>query len=559
MSLLMQALKKAEQTKQKQQNDAVLSLSPTENHPETVLPAAETPILEPGKSEVTLTDDVSLSLTLDNAKPETHFLEDVLPATPPSQSLNALAAQYEPFMGENFTAPSSATTTTSDTTQNTAQNTPSADAMLEMTAAKAEPSMADRLQRPRIDPEQIKTHEKIDPLLAAEQKKAKSVFASKTVAADRKKPLALALSGIVLLMLAGFAYVYWQSNLLENRPGILGSAVNTIPPQTPEQLPTPLQTAASTANTNDIAAASAANPVETSTSPTAAATTTSASTAQSTATNSVSNSVSSSVNNANKASSSEQKTAELSKKNSDDDLGSVAGSSSKSSKKSSKPSSSNATSLPGHIVHDANAIQIRKGNSGNQINPALSSAYQAFLTGDVATAERQYQSVLIQEPNNRDALLGLAALALNQRAADKAGSFYGKLLELDPNDPEAIAGLTSLQQGDPVQSESRLKTALTLHPNAGSILFALGNLYAQQARWSDAQQSYFRAFTTQPVNADYAFNLAVSLDRLNQSKLAKEYYQRALQAGQNGPGNFSRSKVEQRIADLEKALNEQAK
>ncbi|MFZ6798663.1 tetratricopeptide repeat protein [Undibacterium sp. Di24W] len=548
MSLLMQALKKAEQTKQKQQSDAVLSLSPTENHPETVFPAAETPSLEPVKSELVLADDASLSLTLDQTKPESHFLEDVLPATTISQPLNALAAQYEPFMGEGFTAPSSASyavqETAHETAHNSAQKTPEADAILEMPATKPEQSMADRLQRPRIDPEQVRANAKVDPLLAAEQKKAQSVFASKTIPADRKKPWLFAFSGISLFVLAGVAYVYWQSNLIENRPGILGSAVNTVPAQIPEQLPTP----ASTANTNDIATASAASAVETSTLPTAIATNSSASTA--------SNSAQNPASNANKASSSELKIAAVSKKNKEDDLGSAAGSSNQSSKKSAKPSSSNATSLPGHIVHDANAIQIRKGNSGNQINPTLSSAYQAFLAGDVATAERQYQSVLTQEPNSRDALLGLAALALNQRAADKAGGFYGKLLELDPNDPEAIAGLTSLQQGDPVQSESRLKIALTLHPNAGSILFALGNLYAQQGRWSDAQQNYFRAFTTQPVNADYAFNLAVSLDRLNQSKLAKEYYQRALEAGQNGPGNFSRSKVQQRIADLEKALNE---
>lgn len=542
MSLLMQALKKAEQTKQKQQSDAVLSLSPTDNHPE---PTFSTPAnTENAQSSAAPAGDATLSLSPSHKEEETHFIEDVLPATPISQPLSALAAQYEPFMEESFTSPSpSASYKTADSAINSA----AAEAILELPTAKPEQSMADRMQRPRLDPEQLKTNLKIDPTLAAEQKKAKSVFASKTSPTDHKKNLLLGLGAVSLLMLAGFGYVYWQSNQLENRPGLLGNAANTVP--------APLPAPASNAAITEVAAASAASVAETSMPPTASATTSGEISAQNPTTNSVTNSVTK-PNDTNKAPTSELKTAEFAKKNSDNKLESPKGSPNKSSNSSSTRSSGTTANLSGHVVHDANAIQIRKGNSGNQINPALSSAYQAFLTGDVATAERQYQSVLVQEPHNRDALLGLAALALNQRAADKAGGFYGKLLELDPNDPEAIAGLTSLQQGDPVQSESRLKKALNLHPNAGAILFALGNLYAQQGRWSDAQQNYFRAFTTQPANADYAFNLAVSLDRLNQSKLAKDYYQRALEAGQSGPGNFSRSKVQQRIADLEKALNE---
>ncbi|MGZ3237707.1 MAG: tetratricopeptide repeat protein, partial [Burkholderiaceae bacterium] len=123
--------------------------------------------------------------------------------------------------------------------------------------------------------------------------------------------------------------------------------------------------------------------------------------------------------------------------------------------------------------------------------------------------------------------------------------------ELDPNDPDAIAGLTSLQGGDPSEMESRLKKALTQSPQAGSILFALGNLYAQQSRWSDAQQSYFRAYGAAPDNADYAFNLAVSLDKLSQPKLALEFYQRALALAQNKPGNFNKISIQERINQLQ--------
>ncbi|MDP3483593.1 MAG: tetratricopeptide repeat protein [Sulfuricella sp.] len=195
------------------------------------------------------------------------------------------------------------------------------------------------------------------------------------------------------------------------------------------------------------------------------------------------------------------------------------------------------------------AIRIRQSAATSQLNPTLGKAYQSFLSGDTGAAQHLYQKVLQQEPNNRDALLGMAAIALKQKQAGQAAAYYGKLLDLDPDDPEALAALIGLQgQTDPTQSESRLKKVLLQNPQADAAHFALGNLYAQQSRWAEAQQSYFRAYSSAPGNANYAFNLAVSLDHLNQGKLALDYYQRAL--AQPGPANFDKSSVQTRITEL---------
>ncbi len=195
------------------------------------------------------------------------------------------------------------------------------------------------------------------------------------------------------------------------------------------------------------------------------------------------------------------------------------------------------------------AIRIRQSAATIQLNPTLGKAYQSFLSGDTGKAQQLYQKVLQQEPNNRDALLGMAAIALKHKQPDQATAYYSKLLELDPADPEALAALIGLRgQSDPIQSESRLEKDLAQNPQADAAHFALGNLYAQQSRWAEAQQSYFRAYSIAPGNADYAFNLAVSLDHLNQGKLALDYYQRAL--AQPGPANFDKSSVQTRIKEL---------
>lgn len=188
-----------------------------------------------------------------------------------------------------------------------------------------------------------------------------------------------------------------------------------------------------------------------------------------------------------------------------------------------------------------------------KVDPSLSGGYSALSSGDLANARSQYDAALRQDPNNRDALLGAAAVALRQQQADKAGAYYNRLLELDPNDPDALAGLVGLRQGDPGQTEQRLIAALRSNPESGPVLFALGNLYARQGRWSEAQQSYFRAYSALPGNADYAVNLAIGLDRLNQGKLALGYYQKALALAQDKPASFDRDAIQRRVQELNQA------
>lgn len=203
------------------------------------------------------------------------------------------------------------------------------------------------------------------------------------------------------------------------------------------------------------------------------------------------------------------------------------------------------------MSRQSDAIQIRRTDASLQLNPTLSNAYQTYMAGDLNSANSQYQKVLQQEPNNRDALLGIAAIAVNRGQNAQAGSFYNRLLELDPNDAEASAGIASLDQNDPSRAESRLKKVLAKNPNSGSTLFALGNVYAAQARWSEAQQFYFRAFGVVSSSADYAYNLAISLDKLEQPRLALDYYQRALQLSEKNGGNLDKTAVINRIQALQ--------
>ena len=187
------------------------------------------------------------------------------------------------------------------------------------------------------------------------------------------------------------------------------------------------------------------------------------------------------------------------------------------------------------------------------VDPLVEQGYQAFQRNDLAAARDAYQRALAREPTNRDALLGLAAIDVRSGQLNSAEARYLKLLEMDPRDSHAVASLISLRgQLDPVASESRLKSLIASQPEAALLHFSLGNQYAQQSRWSEAQAAYFKAHSVDPENADYAFNLAVSLDQLHQGKLALEFYRRALALTDRRAASFDPARARLRVQELSK-------
>ncbi len=188
----------------------------------------------------------------------------------------------------------------------------------------------------------------------------------------------------------------------------------------------------------------------------------------------------------------------------------------------------------------------------NGVDPILLSAYQAFNRGEDALAQQQYRQVLQRDVRSVDALLGMAAIAQRQgRDADSFG-WYQKVLEIEPKNTIAQAALINASNVDSTATESRIKNMLAQQPEAAHLHEALGNLYAGQNQWPAAQDAYFNASRYAPNNADYAFNLAISLDHLGKSNLALIQYQRALDmVNKSGASSPDKAQLETRIRTLQ--------
>ncbi len=203
----------------------------------------------------------------------------------------------------------------------------------------------------------------------------------------------------------------------------------------------------------------------------------------------------------------------------------------------------------------------------SEINPALAAGYAALSVGDYTSAKRHYAEAIAADGSSADAHLGFATAAArtgNIEDLPIAMKHYRRVLEIDPRNSTARAALIVLANDRDSNSagelmstsgkEAALRLLIAQDPGAANAHFLLGNLHAQSRQWREAQPAYFEAARLMPQNADYNYNLAVSLDQLGQGAAALNFYRRALAA--NVKGQFDRSAVERRIATLSPSLAE---
>lgn len=197
---------------------------------------------------------------------------------------------------------------------------------------------------------------------------------------------------------------------------------------------------------------------------------------------------------------------------------------------------------------DKAKIRISAGHS--RPDPELMHGYQHLQHGNFAAAQQAYEKALRSEPNNPELLLTLAALAEQQGQHASALDYRQAALAANPLDARVQAALLNRREYSSAQGESRLKILISQQPQCAELHFALGNLYARQKRWAEAQAAYFLAAASDQGNPDYHFNLAISLDQMGQEELAGEHYHQAISAALLRLGSFSKAQVEQRLQEL---------
>ena len=197
------------------------------------------------------------------------------------------------------------------------------------------------------------------------------------------------------------------------------------------------------------------------------------------------------------------------------------------------------------------AIKISFSNSVDKRRALIDLAYAQYLDADYVSAAENYHKVLQELPRNRDALLGLAVINELLGHTNLAYNYYLRALKYYPQDSVVEAALLNLQDKDDLaKQENILRSLLKQQPDNAFLYYSLGALYATQQRWHEAQRVFFNAYSKESTNPDYAYNLAVSLDHIEQYDSAISYYKVSLENAENAVYIFDKGQVAGRIATL---------
>lgn len=186
-------------------------------------------------------------------------------------------------------------------------------------------------------------------------------------------------------------------------------------------------------------------------------------------------------------------------------------------------------------AYEATGIKISVRRPGLDTNYELNRAFTAMSGGDTETAIKTYQDVLSAEPNNQDALFGLAAIYHRNGELDRARPLYGQLLKVNPNHREGINNFMALMSEEsPQESLAELERLEQRNPDFSPIPAQQALVLNKLGYTQEARNKMMRAIELAPENLTYKYNLAIMLDKPGTQDQAAALYRLLLDANSRG-------------------------
>lgn len=188
----------------------------------------------------------------------------------------------------------------------------------------------------------------------------------------------------------------------------------------------------------------------------------------------------------------------------------------------------------------------------HQENPQavlLQRIQEALVQQAWDSAEMHLKELIALSPKQAEAQLALAAISLRRGAHEQSRQALAQAFALAPQQADIMAAYLQ-QQFIAERRESMIKEALASHPSAASLYQGLGNTFAEQKRWREAQEAYRSALSLDPENPDHHLNLAISHDELRQYPEAIQHYQEALRLAREHPPMFFPESVLKRLEEI---------
>lgn len=187
------------------------------------------------------------------------------------------------------------------------------------------------------------------------------------------------------------------------------------------------------------------------------------------------------------------------------------------------------------------------------LSTLTNEGYVAYQTGNYGVSLSKYVQAYRQAPENKDALLGMAAVHTKLNQPKLAAVYYQKLKALGFDVKQEAQRNTRDDEMRSPNHRVDLNDALAQlksTPNDARLNFSVANLFAKKRDWAQAQTYYFKAHQYNPSNPNYVFNLAVSLEHIGQPKAALTFYQKTRALMANTPSTINPMTVAKRLDEL---------
>lgn len=157
-------------------------------------------------------------------------------------------------------------------------------------------------------------------------------------------------------------------------------------------------------------------------------------------------------------------------------------------------------------------------------------ATRLMRAGEYAEAEKIYRELLVKNPRDESARLGLAQVLLKQRIYGEAYDQATRVLAANRTSSRAYAvvGSTLLAAGNFSSAAQAFRDALTLREDDALAIAGLGEIDFYENRLPDALNKLRRATYLDPYEPDYQYMLAQTSARHERFNEAADAYERFL-------------------------------
>lgn len=173
------------------------------------------------------------------------------------------------------------------------------------------------------------------------------------------------------------------------------------------------------------------------------------------------------------------------------------------------------------------------GNPRMTTKQTLDTSRRLMMNGELTQAKALCQKLLVDKPNNVEALFQLGSIHLLEKQYEESSRQYKRVLMLDPGHIDANNNLGAIYleyYKDYNAAEDCFRKVIAINPRYVNGLMNLGNVNLARCRLDDAEAFFRKALEVDPNNGAVLNNLGSLCVRRDGRRESVPYYRKALES-----------------------------